>query len=182
MLFLKDTTTPRVSEGNISDEDTLVELEENDIYEEDNYDIINNIKNDGSNIKISNPSTSYEKPLVFESEFGTENTQLTNLRTPIQSTRPAKTKHSNCSDYSQFPMKKKQKKQEDKYLEDLLKIERKKVTILQQSTKVPVQENTEDMLFFQSLLPYFKKLNDIQKLRVRNQYQNILINELSSGQ
>lgn len=35
MLFFKDTTTPRVSEGNISNEDTLVELKENYIYEDD---------------------------------------------------------------------------------------------------------------------------------------------------
>lgn len=35
------------------------------------------------------------------------------------------------------------------------------------------------MSFFQSLIPYFKKLDTIQNLRVRNKYQNILIEELS---
>lgn len=47
------------------------------------------------------------------------------------------------------------------------------------ANNVPLQETDEDMLFFQSLRPYFKKLSSIQKLRVRNQFQNILINELS---
>jgi len=36
------------------------------------------------------------------------------------------------------------------------------------------------MSFFQSLIPYFKKLDSIQKLQVRNKFQNILIEELSS--
>lgn len=60
----------------------------------------------------------------------------------------------------------------------LLKIEYQKVALLEQANKVPVPESDEDMLFFQSLKPYFKELSYIQKLRVRNQFQNILINEL----
>jgi len=61
-------------------------------------------------------------------------------------------------------------------LENLLKIESQRIAFLQQSTNVTAPEINEDMLFFQSLLPYFKKMDSIQKLRVRNQFQNILIN------
>jgi len=88
-----------------------------------------------------------------------------------------RTSDSECS--SQSRTKKKPKTQDDKYLEDLLKIECQKIALLEQANKVPVPESDEDMLFFQSLKPYFKKLSYIQKLRVRNQFQNILINELS---
>ena len=41
------------------------------------------------------------------------------------------------------------------------------------------RQQDEDTHFFDSLLPYFKKLGDIEKLRVRNEFQNILIRELS---
>lgn len=60
-----------------------------------------------------------------------------------------------------------------------MKIEHQKVAILEQTNNVPLPETDEDMLFLQSLKPYFKKLSSIQKLRVRNQFQNILITELS---
>lgn len=54
------------------------------------------------------------------------------------------------------------------------------MAILQQSNNnVIPSEIDEDMSFFQSLIPYFKKLDTIQKLRVRSKFQNILIEELS---
>jgi len=50
------------------------------------------------------------------------------------------------------------------------------VALLQQSNNnVNTSEINEDMSFFQSLNPYFMKLDPIQKLRVRNKFQNILI-------
>jgi hypothetical protein len=43
-------------------------------------------------------------------------------------------------------------------------------------------EDDKDMFFFKSLLPHFKKMNAIQKLRVRNQFQGIILNELQSSE
>jgi len=55
-----------------------------------------------------------------------------------------------------------EKKNEDKYLEDLLNIESQKVAILQQSNNNEItSEIDEDMSSFQSLIPYFKKIDTI---------------------
>lgn len=45
-----------------------------------------------------------------------------------------------------------------------------------------LETEDEDLLFFKSLLPYFKQLDPIQKLRIRNQFQDILIQNLSTQQ
>uniref|UniRef100_A0A0A9XT15 Transcription factor Adf-1 n=1 Tax=Lygus hesperus TaxID=30085 RepID=A0A0A9XT15_LYGHE len=37
----------------------------------------------------------------------------------------------------------------------------------------------DDMNFFKSLVPYMKKMSDVRKLAVRNEFQNIIIRELS---
>lgn len=160
LLFLKDTTTPRVTDGNIldsedenynvDDDDNIAEHIENDDFNSNNSIDVLNTSNllMPSNTETLPPSTSTEK-------------------------------RSSESEYSQPHMKKKPKTKDDKYLEDLLKIEHQKVAILEQTNNVPLPETDEDMLFLQSLKPYFKKLSSIQKLRVRNQFQNILITELS---
>lgn len=44
------------------------------------------------------------------------------------------------------------------------------------------KKEDEDLHFFKSLLPYFKKLQPLQKLRVRNEFQTILISALDPQQ
>ncbi|XP_054715367.1 uncharacterized protein LOC129224845 [Uloborus diversus] len=43
-----------------------------------------------------------------------------------------------------------------------------------------VEEEDADLDFFKSLLPFMRKLSDLQKLHVRNQFQTILIRQLSA--
>ncbi|XP_072388793.1 uncharacterized protein [Diabrotica undecimpunctata] len=42
------------------------------------------------------------------------------------------------------------------------------------------KQEDDDLMFFKSLLPYIKKLNPIQKLRIRSKFQNILIEEMTN--
>lgn len=183
LLFLKDTTTPRISDGNITDEEDT----ENAENYEDNH-IIDQINNDDSYITdmgVSNPYTlDIENNYVSTPEIETEISQSTKFIYTHETSTPS-TPVTNQSSESERLLSRKRKKpkvDDDKYLENLLKIESQKVAFLQQSTNVTAPEIDEDMLFFQSLLPYFKKMDSIQKLRVRNQFQNILINELSQNQ
>lgn len=45
-----------------------------------------------------------------------------------------------------------------------------------------LKKEDEDLHFFKSLIPYFKKLQPLQKLRVRNEFQTILISALDPQQ
>lgn len=55
----------------------------------------------------------------------------------------------------------------------MLQIESKKLEILNRT-------EDDDLLFLKSLLPYFKEMNPIQKLRIRSKFQNILLDELTN--
>ncbi|CAI6368249.1 unnamed protein product [Macrosiphum euphorbiae] len=139
MLFLKDTVTPRISDGNISDVD-VDEVEEDINEEQDELEDIDqslevNISTNDYNIS-SPPSTSF-------------------------TTTKKKNKRS--------------KKQEtgNTFEQQLIDLETRKLAAL---TESPAPDD-EDMHFFKSILPYFKKMSPIQKLRVRNEIQNILIRE-----
>lgn len=73
----------------------------------------------------------------------------------------------------------KKKTQENKCFEnELLKLETQKINVLLESNK-PQMLDDEDMMFLESLHPYFKNMDNLQKLRVRNEIQTVLINQLS---
>lgn len=131
MLFLKDTVTPRRSDGNISDVD-VDEIEEDINEEQDELEDVDQ----SLELNISSPpSTSF--------------------------TTTKKNKRS--------------KKQEtgNTFEQQLIDLETRKLAAL---TESPAPDD-DDMHFFKSILPYFKKMSPIQKLRVRNEIQNILIRE-----
>lgn len=54
----------------------------------------------------------------------------------------------------------------------MIDLETRKLAALTEPSAAP---DDEDMDFFKSILPYFKNMSPIQKLRVRNDIQNILI-------
>jgi len=56
----------------------------------------------------------------------------------------------------------------------LIDLETRKLAAL---TEPPEAPDDEDLHFFKSILPYFKNMSPIQKLRVKNDIQNILIRE-----
>lgn len=80
--------------------------------------------------------------------------------------------------------KKTKKTYANSFEDQLLELEREKNNKISALLKNQLDnsENDEDMYFFKSLLPHFKKMNAIQKLRLRNQFQAIIINELESTQ
>lgn len=71
-----------------------------------------------------------------------------------------------------------QSKEKKSFESELLKLETQKINALLESNKPQVQDD-EDMMFLKSLHPYFKNMDNLQKLRVRNEIQTVLINQLS---
>lgn len=55
----------------------------------------------------------------------------------------------------------------------LLDIETKKLEFLGKP------DDDDDLMFFKSLVPFLKQMKPIQKLRIRNQFQDIIIKELT---
>lgn len=51
--------------------------------------------------------------------------------------------------------------------------------MLLESNKPQLQDD-EDMMFLKSLHPYFKDMDNLKKLQVRNEIQTVLIKELST--
>lgn len=68
---------------------------------------------------------------------------------------------------------------DDKFLE----IENKKLKILSQTLAqdAPAPE-CEDLNFFKSLIPYMNKFQPIQKLKIRNKIQQVIIDEMSQNE
>lgn len=159
MLFLKDTTTPRDTEGNVSEEGQS-EVEENN-------DSIEHIQSPVSPFFVAEAETD-----SYASVPSVSSVLASNI--------------SNESDVSalatqEVSSKKRRKKQEKISFEDeFLKLETQKLSALLQSNKDQTIPDDEDMLFLKSLHPYFHNLTNIQKLKIRNQMQSIFINELST--
>ncbi|KAF2905630.1 hypothetical protein ILUMI_00550 [Ignelater luminosus] len=63
------------------------------------------------------------------------------------------------------------------YESEMLRLENEKVELLRASY---TNNDDDDMQFFKSLIPYMKNLLPVRKLHVRNQFQNILIQEISN--
>lgn len=76
------------------------------------------------------------------------------------SVRPPKKKSKVTTNLSEFE-------------KQLLQTERDKIKLLEET------EDDDDIHFFKSLLPYFKKMNPLQKLKVRTKIQEVVINELT---
>lgn len=178
MLFLNDTTTPRTTESNISDtfptensvhDDNL--FERNVDYEiPDTRDTVD--ADPEYNITLNNNSCVPSSPKSVKSIL---NSGQDVSDTEIVVDSPAKVAN---------PTKKMKKTYGNSFEDQLLELEREKNNKISALLKNQLDnsENDEDMYFFKSLLPHFKKMNSIQKLRMRNQFQAIIINELQSTQ
>lgn len=155
MLFLKDTTTPRDTEGNVSEEDQS-EVEENNEHMQSPTSPSFVADTETDDVSILSVSS------VLASNISNESDVLASATQEVSS-------------------KKRRKKQENISFEnELLKLETQKLSALLQSNKDQTIPDDEDMLFLKSLHPYFHNLTNIQKLKIRNQMQSIFINELST--
>jgi hypothetical protein len=169
MLFLNDITTPKNTDGNISNEENtqlqnseLTEIEENEHFSDSFTNICSN------NNDVTEIEQHVSRPELETDSFITPTTVLPNTSSAS----------SNCSQSSSIKRKKKQSNND--FESELLKLEERILTALLQSNVNPVKIDDNDMLFLKSLHPYFSSMNPLQKLRIRNQIQNVFINELST--
>lgn len=157
MLFLKDTTKPRDTEGNVSEEDQSE-------FEEINDSIEHNIQSP-----------------FFVAEAETDSYVSVPSVSSVLASNISNESDVSASATQEVSLKKKRKKQENISFEnELLKLETQKLSALLESNKHQTIPDDEDMLFLKSLHPYFQNLTNIQKLKIRNQMQSIFINELST--
>jgi len=165
MIFLNDTTTPRKTDNNISDDENEKE------YTEENLEALENNKND-----YFNDSQEYTSSPI--DVIGIENLSSVSQSGNSNCTNQISESTSNSENVRSI----KRKKNDSKAFEDeLLKIETEKLNaLLQSNTTTHIDD--DDMLFLKSLHPYFKTMLPIQKLRLRNQIQSVIINELSLTQ
>lgn len=174
MLFLKDTTTPRNTEGNISDEENT-----EDNTQQQNSDLSDIEENEHfSDSFTGNISSNYNDDPEIEQHVSRSELETDSFITPATAPPNISSASSNCSQSSSIKRKKKQSNND--FESELLKLEEQKLTALLQSNVNPVITDDEDMLFLKSLHPYFRTMNPLQKLRIRNQIQTVFINELST--
>lgn len=167
MIFLKDTTTPRKTDSNISDDESGIE------YMAENSEAVENNRND-----YFDDSQEYTSSPI--DVIGFEN--LSSVSQSGNSNCTNQISESTSNSDNARPIKR--KKNDSKAFEDeLLKIETEKLNaLLQSNSNTTTQIDDDDMLFLKSLHPYFKTMCPIQKLRLRNQIQSVIINELSITQ
>lgn len=68
--------------------------------------------------------------------------------------------------------------------QEFMELEKKKLELLQiklSQSSERQEQDCEDLLFFKSLLPYMKDLSPMQKLRVRNNITQVIMDEMNSG-
>ncbi|KAF6205446.1 hypothetical protein GE061_019618 [Apolygus lucorum] len=146
LLFLKDVLIPRVTEGNLTE--SLDTLGTSSLP----IEVI-----DSSQIPIRSEEFSYE---IIEAE---DVVLSPSADIPLQNCEQESTYSTSC------PPAKKQKRKMSSFEEKLLQVEEEKLKLVGQS----VRKEDEDTRFFDSLLPYFKKLGDVEKLRVKNYVERI---------
>lgn len=170
MLFLKDVLLPRNTESNLQGRVDLSsqanDNTQNSTQNTDESEDETQITDEPEHTTLSQSEHVEPEILRNESMFAAPSTAT--VSTDI-STVPKK-KQKNCptkttSDRSTFET-------------ELLRIESEKTLLLQNELK----KEDEDLHFFKSLIPYFKKLQPLQKLRVRNEFQTILISALDPQQ
>lgn len=170
LLFLRDILKPRETEGNIPAVDTQ-QLEPNNAdpdEEELSNPPVSDVDDETFNTETPDfqlPSTSQvaETDAFSEPSISSQpsNRQMGRTATPSDSVRA-----------TTYRKRRNVQTNESNVERELLKIETKKLALLE-------RPEDEDMMFFRSLLPYFRKMHPIQKLRVRNKFQDVVIQELS---
>lgn len=169
MSFLKDTATPRITDGNISDESDI-QQRNSDVSDSEEINSFVDNSNDVQSPENSVFVSESNQPFIIPS--------VSNILHP---TTPANISNdSDTSAASTISSAKRKKKPENKNFEnEILKLEAQKLNAFLESNKT---HDDEDMMFLKSLHPYFKNMNTLQKLKVRNQIQSVFINELSTNE
>jgi len=160
MIFLKDILQPRPTKCSLDKskcfDDSLESLGEsndseniNEIYEHDSIDQSNNREYD----KVSDNISYFKQPSSEFVVIDEESSQIKKSKT------------------------KKRLQKEDRDSSEMTEFEKHMITLESQKLQMLQGPGDEDLNFFKSLLPYFKKLPDLSKMNVRTQIQNIVFQE-----
>lgn len=159
MSFMKDLLTPAVKSGNLPMLDEPSQNDETCDLEEDNDDGID-ARSDKDPTDVNSP------PSVSASG---EERPLSSASAPSSIIQHGKGKN--------------RKRISDERDEKFMEIENKKLNLLTQHLKNDADEaESEELLFFKSLIPYMTKFTPIQKLKVRNKIQKVILDELESAE
>ncbi|KAF5279661.1 hypothetical protein FQR65_LT15318 [Abscondita terminalis] len=160
MSFLKDLLTPAVKSGNLPRLDELSQDDETTCGVEGDKDDETDTRSDMDLTDVNSPpsvsASGEERPLTSASAL---------------------------SSTSQQRKEKNRKRISDGRDEKFIEIENKKLKLLTQHLKNDADESeSEELLFFKSLIPYMTKFNPIQKLKVRNKVQKVILDELETSE
>ncbi|XP_033316623.1 uncharacterized protein LOC117242680 [Bombus vosnesenskii] len=100
-------------------------------------------------------------------------TQEHSTSAPIQFLDPGFHSNSKCSQKSKYKYKKQRRDVDIEFL----KLEEQRLELLKKDISNKSEENS-DLQFFKSLLPFMELLSPIEKLEVRGEIQNVIINKL----
>lgn len=163
MMFLKCIVTPKVTEGNIG----MLEKNSQDDTSESTQlhqhsDIENENEQSQPGTSCSQLSTNQNNPMSDQPQDDGDGVEHL---LPDKNTKTIPVV---------VPRKRKNQRTNDTNLEEeFLKLEAKKVALLEQNN-----DDDEDINFFKSLLPHVRQLPSINKLHFRSQVQNLLATEI----
>jgi len=158
MIFLKDILQPRPTKSSLDKYQCL----------DDNLESLEEL----------NDSENYEHYSIDHSNNNCENDQVSDNASCFK--RPSSESVVNYEESSQIKKSKTKKSLHKAADGDVIKMtEFEKHMVNLESQKLQMIQGTEDedLNFFKSLLPYFKKLPDLSKMNVRTQMQNIVFQE-----
>lgn len=152
MLFLKDMAQPRSTSSNLQTvEDSTSSLDDT-LLDEGHEETEDNVISESVLANITSDILAPPTPKQRKSD--------TTVHVAPQTVRPQKNKQKQSS-LSTFEC-------------ELLKKEDLKLELLK-------DPDDDDLNFFKSLLPYFKTMNPIKKLKLRSKIQDLVIQELDSA-
>ena len=107
----------------------------------------------------------------------TTNTTLEELQNPSSASETITSDTLESQSYSQRSQRKKIRMNRTENNDQLLEIEKKKLEILQRES---IKEKSDDLLFFESLLPYMENIPLRRKLRLRSKIQELILVEIEA--
>lgn len=129
-----------------------------------------------------NESSARDSNLNIDNDDNYSTTTDTTYENPgsVQTNPTSETITSNTLEsqsYSQTSQRKKIRINRTEKTDQLLEIEKKKLEILERET---IKEKNDDLLFFESLLPYMENIPLRRKLRLRSQIQELILVEMEA--
>lgn len=149
LLFLKDTVKPRMSTGNLTQDEESIIIPERNLDETESESNVQSAENDGAGGLDAN---------VEESE---------------KEVHPVLEPHLRILNSSASTVKKR-RGQNDIFNDTILDIEKKKLDYLQSKSKRVDNKEDDHLLFFKSLLPHVRKIPDSRVLSFRSRVQELV--------